>query len=134
MIHCGMQLKSWRGVCVPYSGKFSLGANFRDFCEQTCFRKNQNCEKNSLRFKLMMSLRAYVEYPCEQDGSLQSVRPLNGCCREESASYCTQYHPNLKMSHQPVGVWSVRPTFHENKNRKISSEESGRFSAKNLYQ
>ena len=77
----------------------------------------------------MMSLRAYIEYPCERDGALQSVCPLNGCCKEESASYCTKYHPNLKMSHQPVGVWSVHPTFHENKNRKISSEESGRFSA-----
>ena len=27
--------------------------------------------------------------PCEQDGSLQSVCTLNGCCREESACYYT---------------------------------------------
>ena len=33
-----------------------------------------------------------------------------------------------KMSHQPVGVWSERPAFL--KTAKISSEESGRFSAK----
>ena len=30
---------------IPYSGKFSLGANFRDFRGQTCFRKNKNREK-----------------------------------------------------------------------------------------
>ena len=39
-----------------------------------------------------------------------------------------------KMSHQPVGVWSEGPAFRENKTVKISSEESGRFSAKNLHQ
>ena len=35
-----------------------------------------------------------------------------------------------KMSHQPVGVWSEHFAFRENKNAKISSEESGGFSAK----
>ena len=38
----------------------------------------------------MTSLCAYVDaklYPCERDGSLQSVCPLNGHCREESACY-----------------------------------------------
>ena len=30
---------------IPYSGKFSLGANFRDFRGQTCFRENKNRKK-----------------------------------------------------------------------------------------
>ena len=30
---------------IPYSGKFSLGANFRDFRWQTCFRENKNRKK-----------------------------------------------------------------------------------------
>ena len=30
---------------IPYSGKFSLGANFRDFRGRTCFRENKNREK-----------------------------------------------------------------------------------------
>ena len=32
-------------LCLPYSGKFSLGANFRDFRRQTCFRENKNRKK-----------------------------------------------------------------------------------------
>lgn len=28
-------------VEVPYSGKFLLGTNFRDFREQTCFREDK---------------------------------------------------------------------------------------------
>ena len=35
-----------------------------------------------------------------------------------------------KMSHQPVGVWSERPRSAKIKTAKISSEGSGRFSAK----
>ena len=83
---------------IPYSGKFSLGANFRDFRGQTCFRENKNCEKN----ESMTSLRAHVEYRCERDGSLQSVCPLNGCCKEESASYCTKYQQNHKRRSEDV--------------------------------
>ena len=30
---------------VPYSGKFSLGANFCDFCGQTCFREIKTAKK-----------------------------------------------------------------------------------------
>ena len=30
---------------IPYSGKFSLGANFHDFCGQTSFRENINRKK-----------------------------------------------------------------------------------------
>ena len=37
---------------LPYSGKFSLGANFRDFRGQTCFRENKNRKKNALGWKL----------------------------------------------------------------------------------
>ena len=75
--------------------------------------------KTTKRWKLMTSLRAYVEYRCEHDGSLQSVGPLNGCCKEESASYCTKYQQNRKRSSEDVvGVWSERPAFRENKNRE----------------
>ena len=87
---------------TPYGGKFSLGANFRNFCGQTCF-----CEKprkNEQRWKLMTSLCAYVDtnlYPCERDGSLQSVCLLNGRCREESASYCTCTNANKPVRDAP---------------------------------
>ena len=88
--------------------------------------------KTAKRWKLMMSLRAYVEYRCEHDGSLQSVCPLNGCCKEESASYCTKYQQNRKRRSEDVtstGRGVVR-AFRKNKTVKISSEEPGRFSAK----
>ena len=58
--------------------------------------------KTAKRWKLMTSLRAYVEYRCEHDGSLQSVCPLNGCCKEESASYCTKYQQNRKRRSEDV--------------------------------
>ena len=32
-------------VCILYRGKFLLGANFRNFHRQTCYRENINCEK-----------------------------------------------------------------------------------------
>ena len=50
----------------------------------------------------MTSLRAYVEYPYERDGSLQSVCPLNACCKEELASYYTKYQQNCKRSSEDV--------------------------------
>ena len=36
-----------KNVCVqvPYSGKFSLGANFHGFHGQTCFHESINCRK-----------------------------------------------------------------------------------------
>ena len=43
-----------------------------------------------------------VEYPCERDGSLQSVCPLNGRCEEEPASYCTKYQRNRKRRSEDV--------------------------------
>ena len=90
---------------LSYSRKFSLCVNFRDFCGQTCFCENIYHEKWT-KVELIMSFCAYVEYLCEQDGCLQSVCPLNGCCKEESASYCTNTNEPVrdapKMSHQPV--------------------------------
>ena len=50
----------------------------------------------------MTSLRVYVEYPCERDSSLQSVCPLNGHCREESATYCTEYQQTRKRQSEDV--------------------------------
>ena len=44
---------------LPYSGKFSLGANFRDFRGQTCFRENKN-RKKCTKMEIVTSLRAYV--------------------------------------------------------------------------
>ena len=71
----------------------------------------------------MTSLGGYVEYPCERDGSLQSVCPLNGCCKEFNQPPTVQntnepVRDSPKMSHQPVGVWSERPAFRENKNHE----------------
>ena len=78
--------------------------------------------KTAKRWKLMTSLRAYVEYRCEHDDSLQSVCPLNGCCKEESASYCTKYQQNRKRRSEDVastGRGVVRASaFRENKNRE----------------
>ena len=44
---------------IPYSGKFSLGANFRNFRGQTCFRENKNRKKNALRRKLVDASNAF---------------------------------------------------------------------------
>ena len=41
----GREMDVGREVPMPYSGKFSLGANFYDFRGQTCIRKNVNCEE-----------------------------------------------------------------------------------------
>ena len=101
---------------IPYGGKISLGANFRDFCGQTCF-----CEKprkNEQRWKLMTSLCAYVNtnlYLCEWDCSLQSVCLLNGHCREDSASYCTCTNANKPVRDTPwvveVEISSAEPFY-----------------------
>ena len=67
------------------------------FCGQTCFRENKNCEK----LTKMTSLCAYVDaklYPCERDGSLQSVCPLNGHCREESSVYNVVFIHNKSLN------------------------------------
>ena len=48
---------------TPYSRKFSLGANFRDFCRQTCFRENINRKKMN-QDGLMTSLHhTSIQYP-----------------------------------------------------------------------
>ena len=50
---------------IPYSRKFSLGTNFRDFHRQTCFRENINRKKIN-QDGLMTSLRhTSIQYPCE---------------------------------------------------------------------
>ena len=104
-------------TALQYCGKFLHISRFLWTCRPAS--ENKNHEKNELRWKLMMSLRVYVKYPCERDSFLESVCPLNGCCKEGSASYCTKYQPvggDPKMSHQLVGVLSECPTFHGNKN------------------
>ena len=58
--------------------------------------------KNELRWKLMMSLHAYIVYQCERDGSQQSVCHLNGCYKEESASCRTKYQQNRKRWSEDV--------------------------------
>ena len=63
------------GSALPegmYSGKFSPGANLRDFRGQTCFRENMNLEE----IKIDDVISAYIEYPCERDGSLHSLSAL----------------------------------------------------------
>ena len=117
---------------TTYSVKFSLGANFRDFRAD---RPASAKIKTAKRWKLMTSLRAYVEYRCEHDGSLQSVCPLNGCCKEESASYCTKYQQTRKRRSEDVastgrGVVRASRIPRKYKTAKISSEEPGCFSAK----
>ena len=180
---------------IPYSGKFLLGANFHNFCRQTCFRKNKTAKKiyqdgNWWHHYVYTSIRTST---CEQDGSLQSVCPLNSCCKEESACYYTKYQQIHKRRSEVVDIEissvksntlvsrprgtldtfviakpprkrKIRPLLHKlasslrhsvsflrftygawlstgrgvarasrirvNKNREISSKESGRFSVK----
>ena len=44
---------------IPYSGKFSLEANFRDFCRRASAKIKT--AKSTPRWKLMKSLHAYVD-------------------------------------------------------------------------
>ena len=103
---------------------------------------------------------AYVKYPCDWDGSLRSVCPLNGCCKEDSASYCTKYQRTCNRHSEDVastgrGVvraspvpdpkptparmrsgdetrseWKSVQTLQKKTHTKISSLESGRLSTK----
>ena len=80
-----------RAIYIPYSWKLSLGANFRDFCRQTCFHENKTTKKCTRT------------RPFERDGSLQSVCSLNGCCKE-SACYYTKYQWIHKRRYEVVKV------------------------------
>ena len=82
---------------IPYSRKFSLGANFQNFCTQTCFCGN----KNELRWRLIKALCAHR---CERDDSLQSVCSRNSHCREESACYHTKCQQIRKRGSEVVKV------------------------------
>ena len=86
---------------VPYSGKFALGGNFFIYfllCKQTCFCGNKNCEKIKTEIN---------DVQCEQDGSLHSVCALNGRCREESASYCTNCQQTHRRHSEVVEISSA---------------------------
>ena len=84
----------------PYSGKFSLGANFRNFRGQTCFHKNKNRKnENWWHHYVRTSIRL-----CEWDGSLQSVCPLNGHCKEKEACYYTKYQRVHKRRSEVVEI------------------------------
>ena len=105
---------------ILYSGKFSLGVNFPNFHRHIRFCENKNRKKNEIRRKLMLSLWVYIDanmYLCEQDGSLQSVCPLNGCCREESAHTIQNANkpirdgPELSKSRSEV-LNTFRSTYH----------------------
>ena len=50
-------------VCVPYSGKFSLGANFRDFRGQTCFCENKNRKKKCTKMEIDDVVHRYELVP-----------------------------------------------------------------------
>ena len=84
-------------VHIPYSGKFSLGANFRNFRGQTCFRKNKN-RKNGNWWRHYVRTSIWL---CEWDGSLQSICPLNGHCKEKEACYYTK-HQWIRKRHSEV--------------------------------
>ena len=58
--------------------------------------------KTAKKMEIDDVITCVVEYPCERDGSLQSVCPLNGCCKEESACYCTKYQRNRKRRSEDV--------------------------------
>ena len=81
---------------------YRIAGNFRMVQIFAIFADRPASAKIKTAKKLMTSLRAYVEYPCERDGSLQSVNPLNGCCKEESAFYCTKYQRNHKRRSEDV--------------------------------
>ena len=45
---------------IPYSGKFLLGANFRNFADRPASAKIKP-QKNTPRWKLLISLHVYVD-------------------------------------------------------------------------
>ena len=61
---------------VPRKMGYRIAGNFRwvqifaIFADRPASVKIKTAKKNELRWKLITSLRAYVEYPCERDGSL----------------------------------------------------------------
>ena len=82
-------------TCIlPYSGQFSLGANFRG---QTCFRENINRDKMNQGGGLMTSLCDTNWYPCKRDGSLQSAAE-----ETQPATVYTKYQPTRKKPSEVV--------------------------------
>ena len=70
----------------------------------------QKCEKKKWttgKMEMMMSLCVYIntnQYSCVRDGFLQSVCPLSGHCREESACYYTKCQLNKPIKKKVVEV------------------------------
>ena len=50
----------------PYSGKFSLGTNFRDFRGRACFRENKNCKKKKMEIDDVILFNKPVSRPRRQ--------------------------------------------------------------------
>ena len=122
-----------------YSGRFLLGANFRDFRKQSCFRENINHKK---RNRGRNWWHHYVDpgsrtllWTCSHVNE-KSVSPLNSRCRTEPACYYKRCQQHVRVhkscfcfivSLVICGVWQstgrgvVRESVHsfcKNKNRK----------------
>ena len=92
-------------LTVPYSGKFSLGANFRDFRRQTCFREYKNHKKKCTKMEIDDVITCVRRYELNLVNEMVlCVCPLNGCCKEESACYHTKYQQIHKRHSEVVEV------------------------------
>ena len=101
---------------LPYSGIFSLGANFRDFRGQTSFRENKNHEK-SIKIDVIMCVCRYklVHDAWMRWFSTVSL-PSFGFCREESLCQYTKCQQTCrdasKLSKSTLAVLFPSVIFH----------------------
>ena len=91
--------------CLPYDTvHWEIFCWVQNFRGQICFRERKNHKKKEGNWWCH-----YVHTSSTHVNEVgQSVCPLNGCCGEDSASYCTKYtctneivRDAPKMSHQP---------------------------------
>ena len=88
---------------LPYSGKFSLGANFCNFRGQTCFHKNKSCERwTKMEIDDITTCVHRVPMWARWLSTVCLPSSLNGCYKEESASYCTKYQQTRKKRSEDV--------------------------------
>ena len=118
-----------------YSGKFSLGAIFAIFMDRPASANIKAAIKwTKMEINDIITCVHRVPMWARWLSTVCLSSSLNGCYKEESASYCTKYYKLVrngpKMSHQPVGVWSECPAFRKITAAKFSSKQSGRFSVK----
>ena len=89
------------GIDYRIAGNFRWVRFFAIFTDRPASAKIKTAKKWT-KMEIDDVITCVVEYPCERDGSLQSVCPLNGRCEEEPASYCTKYQRNRKRRSEDI--------------------------------